>query len=100
MTAEEFQSILEAKEMSHWVENKYKGKDDDKPKSSNKRGGGSVNHKGTKNGQDKRKVQYYNFDKYEHYAKECWHGKGKKRRTMKMRKMWQKRIPTQTLRCS
>lgn len=39
-----------------WVANKEKGRDDDKPEFSSKKGGGIVNHKGKKTGQDKKGV--------------------------------------------
>jgi len=59
----------------NWSNSKGKNKVSDRVESSNE--GSSGNYQGKKKGFDKKKMQCYNFEKFGHYASECWSSKGK-----------------------
>ena len=61
----------------NWSSNKETIKVEDKSESSNKRRGRTFNNQRRRKGQDKKKIQCFNCEKWGRYASECWHGKGK-----------------------
>jgi len=56
--------------------NSQKHKNGEKPEFSN-RGGGKSNQKDGKRFQDRKSVQCYNYEKFGHFAMDCWYNKGK-----------------------
>ncbi|XP_004510950.1 uncharacterized protein [Cicer arietinum] len=62
-----------------WKKNKFKISED-KYESSSKGGSANGKPKGKSKNFDKKKVQYYNCDKFRHFVDEYWCGKGKKKK--------------------